>query len=220
MQGKLIVIEGTDGSGKGTQTKLLFEKLSKDHNVEMIEFPRYGERSAMLVEDYLTGKFGSAEEVTAYQSSVFYAVDRFDASFKIKEWLAQGKIVLCNRYVSASMGHQAGKIKDKEERQKFIEWLEGLEYNIFNLPKPDVTILLNMPPAMGQKLVDKKGHRDYTEGRDIHEADFSHLKNAYNAFLEVGKEKNWIKIDCAPNDELRTIEDINEELLSKLQPLI
>lgn len=220
MQGKLIVIEGTDGSGKGTQTKLLYEKLKQNNEVEMIEFPRYGERSALLVEDYLTGKFGTAEEVTAKQSSVFYAVDRYVASFQIKKWLSEGKIVLCNRYVSASMGHQAGKIQDQEERKKFIEWLKDLEYNIFDLPRPSATALLNMPPAIGQKLVDKKGKREYVDGRDIHEDNILHLENAHKAFIEVAKDEQWIVIDCAPNNNLRTIENINEELISKLQSLI
>ena len=115
MRGKLIVIEGTDGSGKGTQTGLLIKRLKKEgYKVMIADFPQYGQRSATMTEDYLNGKYGSAEHVGAYRASIFYACDRFDASFKMREWLKDGGIIISNRYVSASMGHQAGKIKNKE----------------------------------------------------------------------------------------------------------
>jgi thymidylate kinase len=114
---KLIVIEGTDGSGKSTQTKLLETSLIQmGHSVKCFDFPRYGEGSAALVKDYLNCKFGSAEEVGPFAGSIFYAVDRYAASFEIKKALVEGQVVLCNRYVSANMGHQAGKIKDPAER--------------------------------------------------------------------------------------------------------
>jgi len=122
----------------------------------MADFPRHGQRSATLVDDYLTGMFGTAEEVGAYRASVFYACDRYAASMEMKQWLEEGKIVVSNRYVSANMGHQAGKIKDLAEVDKFLLWLENLEYEIFQIPKPDATILLYMPVDIGQQLVDKK----------------------------------------------------------------
>ena len=161
-QGKFIIIDGTDGSGKATQTKLLVERLKNEkHQVEMIDFPQYGQKSAGLVEEYLNGKYGSAQEVGPYRASIFYACDRYAASGQIKKWLTDGKIIICNRYVSSNMGHQAGKIADLKERDKFLEWLFELEYNLFGIPKPDVNILLFMPPEIGQELVDQKGHRDY-----------------------------------------------------------
>jgi dTMP kinase len=223
MQGKLIVIDGTDGSGKATQTKLLVEKLKKvGHSVEVADFPRYGQRSAVLVEDYLNGKFGTAEEVGPYRASIFYAVDRYAASSEIKKWLEEGKIVVSNRYVSASMGHQAGKIKDKKERDKFLVWLEDLEFNLFKIPKPDINILLYMPPSIGQELVDKKGHRDYVNGtkKDIHEADLNHLKDAAEAYQYVAKKYNWIVIDCAPENKLKTIEEIHNMIWEKIKDII
>ena len=157
-KGKFIVIDGTDGSGKATQTEKLVDRLrAEEYSVFMLDFPQYGERSAALVEDYLNGKFGTAEEVGPYRASIFYACDRFAASKKIKERLERGEVVVSNRYVSANMGHQAGKIADPLERDNFLEWLESLEYDIFGIPRPDCQILLYADPVIAQKLVDKKG---------------------------------------------------------------
>jgi len=223
MKGKLIVIDGTDGSGKATQTNLLVEKLKKKgKKVELIDFPRYGQKSAGLVEEYLNGKFGTAEEVGPYKASIFYAVDRYAASSEIKKWLSEGKIVISNRYASSNMGHQAGKIKDLKERDKFLRWLEELEFVIFGIPKPDVNILLYMSPEIGQKLVDKKGHRDYVNGtkKDIHESDINHLKDAAEAYKYVAKKFDWIVIDCAPEGRLKTIEEIQNLVLDKLKNII
>lgn len=216
----LIVFEGTDGSGKATQSKLFIERLIREGKpAEYVDFPRYGQRSAAMVEDYLNGKFGTADEVGPYRASIFYAIDRYDASFEIRKWLSQGKIVVANRYVSANMGHQAGKIRDPVERERFLKWLEELEFEIFGIPKPDIVILLYMPAEIGQKLVDKKGHREYVGGsrKDLHEADINHLKQAAEAYLYVAKKYNWLVINCAPNNKLKTIEEIHEEIWDKLK---
>lgn len=244
MKGKFIVIDGTDGSGKATQTKLLVERLKKQgYEVEVGDFPQYGERSAVLVEDYLNGKFGTAKEVGPYRGSIFYAVDRYAASFKIRKWLEQGKIVVSNRYVSANMGHQTGKIKSKEERDKFLAWLEDLEFNIFAIPRPDLNILLYIPPKVGQKLVSKKlqttialfkgddykekvskqrESRSYIVGRshDIHEADLEHLKEAAEAYKYVAEKYDWAIINCAPEKKLQTIEEIHEKVWKTVQPYL
>lgn len=214
-QGKFIVIDGTDGSGKATQTKLLVSKLEQNnYPVKMIDFPQYGQKSAGLVEEYLNGKFGQALEVGPYRASIFYACDRYAAAPQINEWLNQGNIVISNRYVSSNMGHQAGKIKDETERDKFLDWLFNLEFNIFRIPKPDLNILLYLPPEIGQQLVDKKGSRDYVGGqkRDIHEADLQHLIDAAKAYKYVADKYNWVTIDCAPENKLLIIEDIHEKL--------
>jgi dTMP kinase len=223
MKGKLIVIDGTDGSGKGTQTELLVKRLeSQGYAVAMADFPRYGQKSAILVEQYLNGQFGNAEQVGPYIASAFYAYDRYDASKEIKQWLDEGKIVICNRYVSANMGHQAGKIKEVPEVEKFLVWLEDLEYGKFAIPRPDATILLYMPVEIGQQLVDKKGDRAYVGGqkRDIHEADLNHLTDAASAYLYVAKKYDWPIIQCAPGDQLRTPEDIHEELYALVKKII
>lgn len=218
-----IVIDGTDGSGKATQTKLLVDRLRDEgYKVEVADFPQYGQKSAALVEEYLNGKFGTGEEVGPYRASIFFAVDRYAASEKIKGWLKDGKIVVANRYVSSNMGHQAGKIKRKKERDKFLEWLQDLEFNIFQIPKSDFNILLYVPPEIGQKLVDKKGYRHYVGGekKDIHENDIDHLKDAAEAYRYVWDKYGWVIIDCAPNKEMRKKEDIHEEVYSYVKEIL
>lgn len=209
----LVVLDGTDGSGKATQSKLLVERLRKEgREVEYIDFPRYGQRSAAMVEDYLNGKFGTAEEVGAYRASVFYAIDRYAASFEIKKWLSEGKIVIANRYVSANMGHQAGKIRDGKERDRFLEWLENLEFGIFGIPVPDMVILLYAPPEIGQELVGRKGHREYVggQGKDMHESDINHLKQAAESYLYVARKYGWEIIECFSGGKMKPVNEIHE----------
>lgn len=223
MKGKLIVIDGTDGSGKKTQTNILVDKLKESgFDVEIADFPQYGKRSASLVEDYLDGKFGSAKEVGPYRASIFYACDRYAASFKIRKALEQGKIVVCNRYTSSNMGHQAGKIPDIQERDKFLEWLDELEFKIFNIPKPDINILLYVPPKKGQELAENKWNSDYVRGneKDIHEKDITHLKEASEAYLYVAKKFNWIIIDCMQDSELSSIEQVSMMVWDKIKDII
>lgn len=222
-EGKFIVIEGTDGSGKATQVGLFADFLKKRKmKFKVADFPQYDNFSSAFVAKYLRGEYGSAEEVGPYRGSIFYAIDRYDKSFDIKKWLNDGKIVLSNRYVSANMGHQAGKINDKKARDNFLQWLHNLEYGIFGIPKPDITILLYVSPEVGQALVDNKAARKYIKGkkRDIHEADLNHLKKAAEAYLYVAKKYKWIVIDCAPNGKMRTRENIHKEIVQKLKGFI
>lgn len=221
----MIVIDGTDGTGKHTQTLILKENLEKQgYKVETIDFPRYGEKSAGLVEEYLNGKFGSVNEVTPHQASIFYAVDRFVASFQIRKWLEEGKIVLCDRYVSANMGHQAAKIEKDTEKDKYLDWLFDLEFNIFKIPKPDINILLYLDTEIARKLAQENTNQKYTNDvkkNDIHENDKEHMKKALNAFLYVADKYNWIKIDCSDGKKwIRTREDISIEILEKVKILI
>lgn len=220
---QFFVIDGTDGSGKGTQTKLIIERLKKEgHNVMEVDFPQYGQKSAALVEEYLNGKFGGAEDVTPYQASIFYACDRFAASKEMKNHLKKGGIIISNRYVSSNQIHQAGKIKDEVELNKFLDWLDNLEFGIFDIPKPDKVLFLNMPYLIGQELVGKKAEREYIEGgktHDIHEASKDHLKDAYErACYLVGKYNYWQEVKCAPNNkDIRTIDDIHEEIYNLIK---
>jgi dTMP kinase len=223
MKGKLIVIEGTDGSGKATQSKQLLHKLEeKGIMTAYVDFPRYGEKSAGMVENYLNGKYGSADQVDAKVASIFYAVDRYDASFEVRKSLDEGRIIISNRYVSASMGHQAGKIHDLEKRREFLAWLEDLEYNFFKIPRPDLTILLFVPYLVAQKMVDNKGHREYigTKKRDIHEADADHLRNAEEAYLQVAKEKGWVIIDCTDGEKVLSIEEISNKVWEVVEKVL
>lgn len=219
MKGKLIVIDGTDGCGKHTQTLMLKERLEKEgFFVETIDYPQYGLKSAAPTEDYLNGKYGSADDVDAYQASLFYAVDRFAGAIKMRKWLEAGKIVICDRYVSASMGHQAGKILDLEKRDKFLDWLYDLEFNICKIPKPDINILLYLDTDISRKLAlnVKKTNMDKT--KDIHENDSKHMRNALNAFKYVADKYNWIQIDCSDgNDWIKSREDINNLIFEEIK---
>lgn len=220
MQGKFIVIEGTDGSGKGTQVHLLVNRLKAEGKpVEMVDFPQYDSPSSYFVAKYLRGEYGTADEVGPYRGSLFYALDRYDKSFDIKRWLKDGVTVIANRYVSANMGHQAGKIDDIKARDEYLEWLDNLEYTMCGIPRPDQTIFLFVPPEIGQKMVDHKNHREYTQGkeRDIHEADLDHLKKASEAYFYVAKKYNWTTINCTKDNEMLTREAIHEMIYASIQ---
>ncbi len=212
--GKLIVIDGTDGSGKATQTQILAQRLRDNgYQVEIADFPQYGKKSAGLVEEYLNGKYGAAEQVGPYRASLFYACDRYDASFQINNWLAQGKIVIANRYVSANMGHQGGKIADDLARQDFFNWLYNLEYEIFKIPRPDLNIILHVDASLAQQLVDNKKARSYILNgakRDIHEKDINHLRQAEKIYLAIAKTfPDFYLIECCQNGQIMAREEIS-----------
>jgi dTMP kinase len=220
-KGLFIVLDGTDGSGKATQAGLLIKRLrEKDYKVEQIDFPQYGKKSAVLVEEYLNGKYGKAREVGPYRASVFYACDRYVASARIEKWLKDGRIVICNRYVTANMGHQGGKIKDGKERKKFFKWLYDLEYNIFSVPKPDINLILHVNIAVAQKMIDLKKKRNYLKGKekDIHESDLGHLRDAEKAYLEITRIFPDISlIECMSKGKIMSREKINDIIWSKLK---
>ena len=218
--GKLIVIEGTDGSGKGTQIKLLMERLLREgHKAATTAFPQYGKKSSGPIEEYLNGKYGKPDDVSPYAASVFYAIDRFDFSKEIRKQLGEDYLIILDRYVDSNAGHQGGKIKDPKEREKFIEWLYDTEYRIFGVPKPDLTVILHVPAQIGQKLVLQKQTRLYIEGgrkQDGHEADFEHLKNAEASYLWLAKKfpEDHVVIECAEGDGILSPEIIQEKIWS------
>lgn len=222
-RGKFIVIDGTDGSGKATQTELLVSELKvAGYEVEMVDFPQYGTKSAGLIEEYLNGKYG---QVSPQAASIFYAIDRFDASFKIRQWLEGGKIVISNRYVTANAGHQGGKISDQIDRMKFFRWLDNLEYGIFAIPKPDLNIILHVPAEMAQKLVDKKSAdvRKYANGkkRDLHEADLKHLKNAEKVYMEIAKLfPNTKLVECTMNGKLLLPNEVHNKVWDLVRRIV
>ncbi|MBU0646307.1 thymidylate kinase [Patescibacteria group bacterium] len=215
--GKLIVIDGTDGSGKATQTKLLVERLQKDgQRVQTLSFPQYGQKSAALVEEYLAGRYGSAEQVGPQAASIFYAVDRFAARGQIKDWLNQGQWVVTDRFVSSNMGHQGGKIHDTEKRKEFFQWEDELEHGIFNLPRPDKIIFLHVAAAIGQQLT---AQRDAIQ--DIHQQDLNHLKDAEAAYQQMAEIlPNFERIECVQDGNLLPIEQIHERVFALVKPLI
>jgi dTMP kinase len=218
-QGKFIVIEGTDGSGKGTQVKLLSEKLqSLNIPFQVTDFPQYGTPSAYFVEKYLRGEYGTAQEVGPYKASYFYALDRFDKSFEMKKWLSEGTHIISNRFVTSSMGHQTGKIESREEQDIFLDWLDRLEYEELGVPRPDVVVFLYVPPATAQKLVGEKAAREYTKGKshDIHEADLGHLEKAAAAYKYVAEKFGWLCIDCVRDGVMMSPEEINTLIFEKI----
>ncbi|OGF25376.1 hypothetical protein A2331_02390 [Candidatus Falkowbacteria bacterium RIFOXYB2_FULL_34_18] len=219
--GYLVVIDGTDGSGKETQTKLLAERLEKEGlKAKIVDFPQYGKKSAGSVEEYLNGKYGDADTVGPWKGSIFYALDRYSASFEIRKLLKEGYIILSNRYVAANMGHQGGKIKNILKRKFFFKWLYWLEYKFFHIPFPDLNIILHVEASIGQKLVDKKNARDYVSGkkRDIHEADLNHLKKAEKIYLEIPKSlPGFTLIECTENNTILSREKIHEMVYKTLK---
>lgn len=205
--GKLIVIDGIDGSGKTTQFNLLANTLRlSGYQVKSIKFPRHGEKSAHSAARYLNGEHG---DLNAYAASIFYAVDRFEASAEIKQWLEEGNIVLVDRYVTANAGHQGGKIKDRLDRLKYFKWLNDLEHKIFNIPKPDLNIILHVPAGVAQRFIKPQK----TGRRDIHEEDLKHLKNAGLAFVEIAKLfPNTKMVECTAKGKMLSAKQIHNQV--------
>jgi len=210
--GKFIVIDGTDGTGKTTQLQLLAGKLTNEgYEVELADFPQYNSKSAGMVEEYLSGKYGDADAVNPYAASLFYSVDRFDASFQIREWLKAGKVVISNRYISSSFAHQGGKIENPLERKLFLNWLSEIEYKIFNIPKPDLYLILHVEAEISQKLAKDRQREDWNgKTRDIHEDNLDHLKKAEKIYLEIAQNlPDFRLIKCTRNGEIMRREDIS-----------
>ncbi|MBN1175996.1 thymidylate kinase [Candidatus Woesearchaeota archaeon] len=218
-----VVIDGIDGTGKGTQSLMLMKRLiAEGYSVKLMDFPRHSNPSAYFVDAYLNGEFSDkAEDVHPKTASLFYALDRFAAKKEMVSHLSSGGIIISNRYVSSNKGHQLGKIKDSTGRDEFLYWLDDLEYGILGLPREDVNILLNASPKVSQINVDKKSTRSYTsKKRDLHEFDLEHLASAREAYSYVAQKENWHVIDCAPKHVMRPVEDIHEEIYSIVKPLI
>jgi dTMP kinase len=213
-----IVIDWIDWSWKGTQVARVKESLEAMwKTVKVLDYPRYGEKSAFMVEKYLNWYYW--KEIWPKLASIFYAIDRYDDSFNFREDMDKYDFVISNRYVSASMIHQAWKIVDKKEKIKFISWLEDLEYNIFGIPRPDKTIFLSVSPETSKKLLTNKPGREYIKwdkNLDIHEEDNNHMENAYKTAQMISEKLKWIKIDCEKEWEIRNIDDITNEILRKI----
>jgi len=215
----IIAIDGVDGSGKETQSKLLFQKLQdKGLNPLMMSFPDYKSESSALVRMYLNGDFGaSASDVNAKTASTFFALDRF-ASYR-RSWKTahdEGRIIIADRYTTSNMIHQASKIADTQEKDEFLDWLCDFEYNILGLPKPDSVIFLDMPPEYGAKhCKDRANKADGSDAKDIHERDTAYIADSYNNAKYIAAKYGWHTINCidtGKNDVIRTIADISGEV--------
>lgn len=211
--GKLIVIEGTDGSGKSTQFRMLSEHLEKDAvSFKHIVFPRYSEESSALIRMYLGGQFGdNPSDVNAYAASAFYAVDRF-ASYKMDwgKWYEEGGLVLSDRYTTSNAVHQASK-EPEEKQGGFLGWLYDFEYDKLGLPRPDLTIYLDVPTDFTEKLL-RHREADTNTKADIHEKDMQYLATCRNTGRKAAKFYGWTVIQCVKDGAMRSIEDIHEEI--------
>lgn len=216
MKGKLIVIEGTDCSGKETQSNLLIEKLKKENiRIEKFSFPNYNSPTGKIIGGPYLGKSyicegwfeEGAPNVDPKVSALYYAADRLYNIDKIKFLLENGVNVILDRYVFSNMAHQGGKIENEKERNEMYEWLENLEFNLLNLPKPDIGLFLHMPFECSLEL---KKNRE--EELDQNEKDKNHLINAENAYKEVAKKYDFYTIECNEGSKIKTIEEINEDL--------
>ncbi len=208
-----IVIDWIDWSGKATQTQIVKQELEKIwKTVKILDYPRYWNASAYFVEKYLNWWYW--KELSPKTASLFYALDRFDDSYDIKKDFDNYDYIISNRYVSASMIHQAGKIKDLSEKEKFLKWLDELEYEILWIQRPDKTIFLNVTPETSETLIENRNNEQ--DNRDIHEQDREHMINAYNTANYVAKKFNWIKIDCEENWKMKTKEEITKMILKEI----
>ncbi|HSN58820.1 MAG TPA: thymidylate kinase [Clostridiaceae bacterium] len=219
-RGKVIVIEGSDGSGKATQTKKLFDRLAEDgFSIRKVEYPNYGSDSSALVKMYLGGEFGSRpDDVNPYAASSFYAVDRY-ASYK-KEWedfYFAGGIVLADRYTTANMVHQATKIDDPALRESFLDWLWDYEFVKLGLPVPDCVIFLDVDPSCSRRLMENRSNKiNGEQDKDIHEKDPVFLQKSHASSCLVAEKYGWIRVSCLDSGELREIDDIHEEIYSRV----
>ena len=211
--GKLIVIEGTDGSGKSTQFRLMSERLSQEgKEFKHIVFPRYSEESSALIRMYLGGQFGSKpSDVNAYAASAFYAVDRF-ASYKMDwgKWYEEGGLILSDRYTTSNAVHQTSKVPQNEQ-EAYLHWLYDFEYDKLGLPRPDLTIYLDVPTDFTEKMLRSREASTNTQA-DIHEQDTAYLATCRKCGRSAAAYYGWTVIHCVKDGAMRSIEDIHEEI--------
>lgn len=224
MKGRLIIIEsGSDSSGKATQTQLLFQRLQKEaYGVKKVEFPNYQSPSSALVKMYLNGDFGkNPSDVDPYVSSTFYAVDRF-ASYKTEweEFYQEGGVILADRYTTSNMVHQGAKLNGAD-KDKYLDWLWNLEFNIYKLPVPDGVIFLDMPTEFSTKLMAERENKiTGSREKDIHERNMAYLQSSYNNSLYVAQKYGWTKVSCIQEGRLRTIEEIHTDVYHKVKAVL
>lgn len=223
MPGRLIVLDGTDGSGKKTQTKKLIERLrTENYPTETLDFPQYyNNHFGNIVGCFLRGDFGDPTEINPYLSSILYAADRFESGPKIKLWLGEGKIVILDRYVSANQIHQGGKIADPQKRKTFLKWLDKIEHGIFGIPRPDIVFHLDVPLKQSQLLLELKPRRDYISGKekDGNESNIGFQMRSHEESLRlVSQMNNWRRIICANEaGEILPIDTIHKKIWDALQ---
>lgn len=221
--GKLIAVEGIDGSGKRTQVHLLAQALTaRGHSVTCFGFPNYDSWFGKMVAQFLNGEFGPLESVDPHFSALLYAGDRFESKPRIQIALAEGAIVLADRYIGSNLAHQTARAP-REKRAAFIAWIEHLEYRIYALPREARVVYLRVPPRQAQELIARKAERAYTAARhDLQEASIRHLEEALAVYDELARRPNWTRIECyaEAGAALRSPEDIAREVLAAVEPVL
>ena len=221
MSGKLIVFEGTDGSGKATQARLLCQRLEREGiPYQEIDFPRYGKPSAAMVQEYLDGNLGKKPgDVNAYAASLFFSMDRY-ASYKQYwgDFYEAGGLIVADRYTTSNAVHQASKLPESE-RKAYLDWLFDLEYRLLGLPKPDLVIYLDMPTEITEQMMRRREQTTGTHA-DIHEQDEAYLKNCRANAKEIVKACGWSVVDCAEDEKPRTPEDIHAQVYQLVKKLL
>jgi dTMP kinase len=218
--GKLIVIDGGDGSGKATQSELLIKYLElQGQKIKYMDFPRYYTSfHGNMVGRYLNGEFGKLNDINPYLASLAYALDRASAKEEMDGWLSRGGIIISNRYATSNMAHQASKLP-VDKRKEFISWLDELEYKVHKIPREDVVIYLYVPWKIGYDLTLKKGSRKYSDGKlDIAEADIEHRKLTEEMYLDLARNrKNWVRIDCVRDGKILPVDIIHRMVVEALK---
>ena len=219
-----IVIEGSDGSGKTTQFKLLTERLrATGYDVDVYDFPRYDDPSSYFVKRYLNGEYGPASEVSPYTASLFYALDRFEATPLIRQSLADGKIVLANRFAGSNMAHQGSKFTTTAQQRGYFMWADSLEFQLLGIPRPTLNIFLRVPADVAYELIKKKAARSYTSKiHDEHESDIEHLRRSVATYDTLCKlfPKDYLAIECAAKGKILTVPEINNRIWDLLKPML
>lgn len=211
--GKLIVIEGTDGSGKSTQFRLLTDRLESEQvKFQKLVFPQYSEPSSALIRMYLGGEFGkSPSDVNAYAASAFYSVDRYASYRKVwGKWYEEGGLVVCDRYTTSNAVHQASK-EPEDKREDFLNWLYDFEYDKLGLPRPDLVIYLDVPTDFTEKMLRHRESETHTHA-DIHEQDMQYLATCRRMGRAAAEHYGWTVIRCVRDGAMRSMEDIHEEI--------
>jgi dTMP kinase len=221
--GRLIAIEGIDGSGKRTQLDLLTRALSAaGASIYSTAFPQYDSWFGKMVGQFLNGELGSLNSVDPHFSALLYAGDRFEAKSTIEAALAQGKIVLIDRYISSNLAHQTARVSP-DKRDAFRQWIRHLEYEIYGLPREDAIIYLRVPPDEAQKLINQKTQRTYTTAKqDLQEASLHHLQNAAEMYDLLSREAPWVTVECfdTRSAAMRSPSEIAREVWTAIHPVI
>jgi len=221
--GKLIAVEGIDGSGKRTQVELLANALrSRGHSVYSTGFPQYDSWFGKMVGQFLNGDFGFLDTVDPHFTAMLYAGDRFEAKPKLESALNNGQIVLADRYIASNLAHQTARVP-LDKRSTFLEWIEHLEYGIYGLPPENLVLYLRVPAREAQKLVAQKSTRSYTSAqKDLLEASLRHLEDAAAMYDSLAQRPSWATIECfdAARAAMRTPQEIAAEVMAAIESLI